>query len=105
MALRPYANLFAFSHREPAALAAVAAARSCAGLVPFYLRASADYAAVATRQGDVARYLPEEVDFDPLVTAIWTEAHFIFADGRSCLEGVRVLDRGHFARLAPGRPI
>lgn len=77
--------------------------RSCGGLVPFYVRTMADYAAIATRQADLARYLPDEPRIDPLVVAIWVSGLCDFPDGRTCLQGVRILPRGGFARLAPGR--
>ncbi len=73
--------------------------RSCGGLVPFYLKQSGRCWAIATRLGDMVRYLPDEPRLDPLVNAIWAASWGMFPDGRTFLEGVRILERGHFARL------
>jgi hypothetical protein len=81
------------------------AVRSCGGLVPFYLTRSGDRMAVATRLGDLVRYLPEEPRLDPLVNAVWASGWSLFPEGRTQLAGVNILGRGHFARLTPGRPI
>jgi asparagine synthetase B (glutamine-hydrolysing) len=55
--------------------------------------------AIATRLGDLVRYLPDEPRLDPLVNAIWTTGWGMFPDGRTFLDGVTIVARGHFARL------
>lgn len=79
--------------------------RSCGGLVPFYLWQSGGRAAVATRLGDLVRYLPDEPRLDPLINAVWTSGYALLPDGRTFLAGVSVLQRGGFARVEPGRQI
>ena len=73
--------------------------RSCGGLVPFYLRQSGQRFAIATRLGDFVRYLPDEPRLDPLVNAIWAASWAMMPDGRTFLDGVTILGRGHFARM------
>ncbi|MBI5411079.1 MAG: hypothetical protein HZA21_03710 [Nitrospirae bacterium] len=73
--------------------------RSCGGLAPFYLRQSGQRLAIATRLGDFVRYLREEPRLDPLVNAIWAASWPMFPDGRTFLDGVTMLGRGHFARM------
>lgn len=73
--------------------------RSCGGLVPFYLKQTGARRAVGTRLGDFVRYLPEEPVLDPLVNAIWSTTWAIFPDGRTFLDGVTILGRGHFAHF------
>jgi hypothetical protein len=73
--------------------------RSCGGLAPFYLKQSGNCCAIATRLGDFVRYLPEEPRLDPLVNALWATGWGMFPDGRTFLDGVTILERGHFARL------
>ena len=72
--------------------------RSCGGLVPFYLKAAEGRCAIGTRLGDFVRYLPDEPRLDPLVNAIWSTTWPIFPDGRTFLDGISILSRGHFAR-------
>lgn len=91
---------FGFVRFRPGGEATVV--RSCGGLVPFYLWQSGERRAVATRLGDFVRYLPDEPCIDPLVNAVWTTGHAFFPDGRTFLAGVRILDRGGFARLERG---
>lgn len=81
------------------------AVRSCGGLVPLYVTRSGDRMAVATRLGDLVRYLPEEPRLDPLLNAVWASGWSLFMEGRTPLAGVSILGRGCFARLTPGRPI
>ncbi len=73
--------------------------RSCGGLVPFYLKQSGNRWAIATRLGDMVRYLPDEPRLDPLVNALAATSWLMFPDGRTFLDGVTILERGHFARL------
>lgn len=73
--------------------------RSCGGLVPFYLWREGERCAIATRLGDLVRYLPVEFRLDPLVNAIWAASWGLFPEGRTFLAGVTLLERGHFARL------
>lgn len=73
--------------------------RSCGGLVPFYLKQSGNRFVIATRLGDFVRYLPDAPRLDPLVNAIWASSWLMFPDGRTFLDGVTILGRGHFARL------
>jgi len=79
--------------------------RSCGGLVPLYLTRRRDRVAVATRLGDLVRYLPDEPRLDPLVNAVWTSGWGLFPHGRTFLDNVTILDRGAFAQLAPGRTV
>lgn len=72
--------------------------RSCGGLVPFYLKQSGNRFVIATRLGDFVRYLPDAPRLDPLVNAIWASGWPMFPDGRTFLDGVTILRRGHFAR-------
>ncbi len=72
--------------------------RSCGGLVPFYFKQSGERCAIGTRLGDFVRYLPDEPRLDPLVNAIWASSWGILPDGRTFLDGVTILGRGHFAR-------
>lgn len=73
--------------------------RSCGGLVPFYLRQSGHRFVIATRLGDFVRYLPDQPRLDPLVNAIWACSCPTLPDGRTFLDGVTMLGRGHFARM------
>lgn len=73
--------------------------RSCGRLVPFYLWREGERCAIATRLGDLVRYLPVEFRLDPLVNAIWAASWGLFPEGRTFLAGVTLLERGHFARL------
>ncbi len=66
--------------------------RSCGGLVPFYLRQTGPRWAIATRLGDLVRYLPDEPRLDPLVNAIWATSWPLFPDGRTFLDGVTLLE-------------
>jgi len=73
--------------------------RSCGGLAPFYLKAAGERCAIGTRLGDFVRYLPDEPRLDPLVNAIWASSGIMFPEGRTFLDGVTLLARGHFACL------
>lgn len=73
--------------------------RSCGGLVPFYLGQFNGCFAISTRLGDFVRYLPDEPRLDPLANAIWALGWPTFADGRTFLAGVTLLDRGCFTRI------
>ncbi|MBM3334055.1 hypothetical protein FJY63_05280, partial [Candidatus Sumerlaeota bacterium] len=77
--------------------------RSCGGLAPFYLRRSEGRCAISTRLGDFVRYFPDEPRLDPLVNATWATSWGLFPDGRTPLDGVMILGRGHFALLEKGR--
>jgi len=77
--------------------------RSCGGLLPFYLKQTGQGIAIATRLGDLVRYLPDEPRLDPLVNAIWASSWCIFPDGRTFLDGVSILGRGWFARIEGGQ--
>lgn len=72
--------------------------RSCGGLVPFYLKQSEHRFAIATRLGDIVRYLPDAPRLDPLVNAVWASSWPMMPDGRTFLDGVTILWRGHFVR-------
>jgi asparagine synthetase B (glutamine-hydrolysing) len=103
---------FGFIRFRPGGEATVV--RSCGGLVPFYLwddphprplsldGGGEKRAAIATRLGDLVRYLPDEFALDPLPNAIWAASWPIFPDNRTFLKGVSILPRGHFARLGSG---
>lgn len=106
----------ALAERAPAALASLpgdvgfihfaadggaTVARSCGGLVPFYLHSSGTRLTIATRLGDLARWLPDNPRLDPLGNAVWTTGFGFFPDGRTFLAGARMLERGSFARVAP----
>lgn len=67
--------------------------------MPFYLKAAGERCAIGTRLGDFVRYLPDEPRLDPLVNAIWASSWPMFPDGRTFLDGVTILERGHFACL------
>lgn len=86
---------------EPHGVATVV--RSAGGLVPFHLAKSGPSWAVATRVGDLVRYLPDPPRIDPLVWGIWAAGWGWLPDGRSFLDGVLALPRGHTASLRPGR--
>jgi len=79
--------------------------RSCGGLVPFYLKQSGHRFAIATRIGDLVRYLPDPPHLDPLVNAIWARSWPMMPDGRTFLAGVSILGRGWFSRIEGGRQI
>jgi len=83
---------------------AVLVVRSCAGLVPFYLFERSGRAAVATRLGDLARFVRDDFRLDPLVHAAWSCGSFVFPDNRTFLAGVSILERGSWVRLDPNRP-
>ena len=89
---------FGFIRFRPGGEATVV--RSCGGLVPFYLKQTGSGWAIATRLGDMVRYLPDEPRLDPLVNGIWATGWGMFPDNRTFLEGVTILDPGHFARLS-----
>ena len=76
--------------------------RSCGGLVPFYLWRDGERCAIATRLGDLVRYLPDEFTPDPLVNAIWASSWGMFPEGRTFLVGVTLLERGHYANMGRG---
>ena len=75
--------------------------RSCGGLVPFYVWQSGERACITTRLTDLVRHLPEELQLEPLVNALWTTGHAVFPDNRTFFTGVSILARGSFARLDP----
>jgi len=79
--------------------------RSCRGLVPFYLFEGRGRAAISTRLGDIARYLPLEPRLDAFAAAIWTNGWPVMPDGRTTLAGARILDRGSYAVLRPESPV
>lgn len=81
------------------------AVRSCGGLVPMYFTRLDDRMAVATRLGDLVRYLPRDLDLDPMVNAVWASGWSLFPGGRTFFSGVNILGRGCFAQLMPGRSI
>lgn len=74
------------------------AVRSCGGLVPIYHWSDAARTALGTRLDYFVRFLPEPPDLDPFVTAIWTSGWAVFPDQRTFLEGVSILQRGHYLR-------
>jgi hypothetical protein len=88
--------------------------RSCGGLVPMYIKPPSPHGrgdggkgarwAVGTRLGDFVRYLPEEPELDPLPNAIWAGSWIMFPEGRTFLKGVRLLERGYYARLGVNGP-
>ena len=74
----------------------VTAVRSAGGLAPLYV---ADEGRVlATRLRWTLPYLAA-VELDPLPNAIWMTGTPLFPEGRTFLRGVRMLDRGSFARV------
>ncbi|HTE17826.1 MAG TPA: hypothetical protein VK689_05520, partial [Armatimonadota bacterium] len=79
--------------------------RSCGGLAPFYLAAVGDWRVVSTRLGDHARCPAREPEIDRLVAALWASSIPTSPDRRTFLQGVSMVGRSEFARLAPGRPI
>jgi len=94
---------FAFIRFRPDGEATVV--RSCGGLAPMYLWQSGPNVAIATRLGDMVRYLPEELRVDALVNAIWTTGYSVFPDQRTFIADVSMLDRGHAAVLSPHRSV
>lgn len=80
------------------------AVRSCGGLVPIYRWSEGEVVAVGTRLDYFVRFLPGPPALDPLVNAVWTTGWAAFPDGRTFLDGVSILERGHYLRL-PGRQI
>lgn len=79
------------------------AVRSCGGLAPLHVYCNRSRRAVATRTGDLARYLPEPPGIDPLTWAAWATGTGVFPYNRSFLQHTLVVPRGHAAVLAPGR--
>lgn len=75
--------------------------RSCGGLAPFYLWSDDNSVAVSTLLTDHARHLPGELHIDPLVHAIWARGWGASPDNRTFLTGIRLLPRGHVARIWP----
>lgn len=88
---------FGFLHFS--AQGGITVVRSCGGLVPFYLWGTGARRAVATRLGDIVRYVGDEPVLDPLVNAAWSTSQGIFPDQRTFLAGVSILARGSFASL------
>lgn len=91
---------FGFIHFQKKGAATVA--RSCGGLAPFYLWRSGGSVAVSTRLGYLVRFISQEFSLDPLVNALWAAGWTWFPGGRTFLRAVRILNRGHFARIGPG---
>jgi hypothetical protein len=79
--------------------AGLAAVRACGGSVPFYYFRNGARAAVGTRLGFFPRFVERGLRLDPLVAATWAAGVDFFPDGRSLLDRVKVLERGHVLRL------
>lgn len=94
---------FGFIRFRPRGAATIA--RSCGGLVPFYIWRGDRHVAISTSLGYLVRYLPEGTRLDPLVNAVWTTGHTFFPDGRTFLADVRLLDAGCAALIEAGRPV
>lgn len=78
-----------------------AAVRSCAGLVPLYVHRSTSGAlAVGTRLSYFPRFLPGKFEPDPLINVSFNFA-CTFIDGRTFVEGIRILPRATHSELAP----
>jgi asparagine synthetase B (glutamine-hydrolysing) len=94
---------FAFLRFQPDG--AALAARSCGGLVPFYLLPRGERGfAIGTLLNYFPRFLPERFDPDALVNATWVRIYpAAFIDDRTFVDGVSILPRGGYAELAPGR--
>lgn len=90
----------AFRFRPDGSLTAV---RSCGGCVPIYHAARGAGVFVATRSDYFVRFGAATGEFDPLVVALWVTGPMTFPGGRTHLEGVRVVPRGHILEIAPGK--
>lgn len=76
------------------------AVRSCGGCAaPIYIYRRPGGIAIGTLLDYFTRFLPERFSIDPLVAATFVKLFFI--DGRTFLNGVRMLERGHFAHIRP----
>lgn len=76
------------------------AVRSCGGLVPLYWWQDGDRAAVASRLEYLPRFLDRRFAVDALASVLlprWPVA----IDGRTVLQGVRILARGSGIRIGP----
>lgn len=81
----------------------VCAVRAAAATAPLYLWKRGERLAVASRLGDLARFLPDEPELDPWIMAVFASGFPWFVDGRTLLRGVRAIDPGHLARGTPRR--
>ncbi len=77
------------------------AARSCAGLAPFYFWTGEGRAAIATSLAWLVRWAVPDPRPDALVGALWATGWAWFPDDRSPLRGVSVLPRGSFVSFLP----
>ncbi|MEK6328660.1 MAG: asparagine synthase-related protein [Actinomycetota bacterium] len=93
---------FGLVHFRPTGEATVV--RSAGGLVPFYIAGDGERWTVATTLANVLRFHTEELGLDPLVNAILTSGYDAAPDRRTFVAGVRLLGRGEYVRLGPGRP-
>lgn len=94
---------FGFIRFLPHGSAAVV--RSCGGLVPFYIGRFGNRIAISTQLGNFVRYLPDEPRLDPLANALWASSWPTFPDGRTPLAGVKIIQRGSFAKIENGSAI
>lgn len=84
---------------------AVTAVRSCGGLVPVYLRESADGLVLSTHATWLARYGGWRGEPDWLITAMWLSGWPCFAQNRSHLQGVKILHKGErYDAVLPASP-
>jgi asparagine synthetase B (glutamine-hydrolysing) len=81
------------------------AVRSCGGLVPLHVFARRRRAAVASRVGDLVRYLPDEPRLEPLVWGIWAAGFGLRPWDRSFLVDTVAVPAGFAATFSPGRRI
>jgi asparagine synthetase B (glutamine-hydrolysing) len=80
----------------------IVAVRSCGGVVPMYYHATATRTMVATRSDYFLSFGAVRGQLDPFVLALWLAAQGCFPDGRTHLDGVKVVPRGHYLAAAPG---
>jgi asparagine synthetase B (glutamine-hydrolysing) len=80
----------------------IVAVRSCGGVVPMYYHAIGTRVTVATRSDYFLRFGAVTGRLDPFVMAVWLAAQGCFPDGRTHLDGIKVVPRGHCLAVAPG---
>lgn len=80
-------------------------ARSVGGLVPWYYGRVGTFFVATTRLEYLMQFLPQALPLDPLPHALWSMGWTGFPWQRTFFQGIRILPRGTFLKVIPGRSL
>ncbi|MCC6652913.1 MAG: hypothetical protein IT348_17295 [Candidatus Eisenbacteria bacterium] len=92
---------YGFAHFD--SVGGVHLVRAAAGVVPIYLWESRGRLACSSRLGEIARFVPDEPELEPLVNATCCSMHGWLGDRRTFLTNTQMLAMGEAAHSAGAR--